>query len=857
VLASDASIREALAVAFARSPGPRQDGDLADELVETGLDLGTDPEERLSGAIQTDPRFAQVNEGTVFVPALLEGTRWTVAVDADNAHQDFVRLDVDLGVLTWWLIHDEVSLVDGDGNELGVLVTDGIDVDGADTDVVFGPAGWLEPLAGGMASVEVIGGALRWSACNEEPSATTRQVDAMRAGFELAARTESYSDVIADESVELTFAMGEEVTMEALIADRGAFDEYQPPRHDALLGAAGLQRRWPFVAAADFDWDRLTTWQHRNRTKWEFDLGDEEAEYLAMLVGASELLVAGDPEALGDDAEQRLAGAALLASILERHDDVALAFWVSQSVKIPTDGILEFADALVDALGEPTPGLAWLRSRCLDAAGRVPEAITALDEVVSGADHPLALIEAAGFAADRGDAATAHRLLERAGALEHLAEHDGEFTHSSHDLDLLAEVLPFSHRPKAAAGRNDPCPCGSGRKYKACHLGKEQHPLDMRAGWLYDKAVRHLRRADPFATAEIAEAMAHHVGWETRQQLTDSPPVADLALHEGGGFAEFLAARSDLLPDDEALLAAQWTLVDRGVFEVERSEPELLELFDVGRGERITVTNLEAEQILPPGTLLLGRPLPVGDTYRAFSGFLPVPRSALDELLAAIDGGDPLGIASVFAETLAPPQMANTDGQPLVFHELRWQLEGDGQPDLAEVDTLLSEEGLDRNEGDEPPSWNLVRDSTNQPGSVVATLRLEGDVLVAEVNSDERAEEIGLLVDETLPTAIFLGDESRSAEEMMGDHDPASTTPAAPDLDDPAIREAVMKMMHEHEVRWIDESIPALGGRTPREAVQDPVGREEVVQLLASFPDLDAMGGIGMDPERIRSLLDL
>jgi hypothetical protein len=114
-----------------------------------------------------------------------------------------------------------------------------------------------------------------------------------------------------------------------------------------------------------------------------------------------------------------------------------------------------------------------------------------------------------------------------------------------------------------------------------------------------------------------------------------------------------------------------------------------------------------------------------------------------------------------------------------------------------------------------------------------------------------------MLIDETFPEATFLGDETRSTEEMMRDHDPTSTPPGAPDLDDPAIREALAKMIHEHEVRWIDESIPALGGRTPREAVGDPVGREEVVQLLAGMPDLEEMGGFGMDPERIRSLLGL
>ena len=861
VLASDASILDALALALSRSPGPREGDDLTAELLGTGLDLGTDPEDRVARATQHDPRFPAVTDGVVFLPALLEGTRWTVDVDAEHALEDFVRLDVDLAFLTWWLISDEVTLVDDAGTELGLLELDGIDVDGVDTDVVFGPGGWLEPLAGGLATVEVIGGALRWTVCNDEPSATARQVDAIRAGFELAAQTESYGDVIVDEPVELTFAPGEAVTMEALVADRGAFVDDQPPRHDDLLEAAGLERRGPFVAAAEFDWERLSTWQGRNRSRWEFGLDDDEAAFLAMLGGALGMFLAGELDALGDDVEQRAAGAALLASILEQHEDVAVAFWASQSARITADEILRFADALVDALGEATPGMAWLRSRCLDAVGRVPEAIAALDEVVSDTDHPLALIEAAGFAADRGDASTARRLLERAGALEHLAEHDGEFTHSSPDLDLLAELLPVTQRPKAAVGRNDPCPCGSGRKYKACHLGKEQYPLDVRAGWLYGKAVRHLHRSDPLSAVEIAREMARHAGWDTEQELIESLPAADLALHEGGAFAEFLAARSDLLPADEALLAAQWTLIDRGVFEVEQAGPDWVELSDIGRGERITVTNVDQERTASPGTLLLGRPLPVGDTYRAFGGFLPVPRSALDGLLAAIDERDPLEIATVFAATLAPPQLSNTDGEPMVLHELRWRIGGGGQPGMAAVDASLREAGLDRNEGDgegdESPSWNLMRDSTNQPRTIVATLRLEDDVLVAEVNSDERAEEIGLLIDEALPEATFLGDESRSAEEMMRDHDPASAPPAMPDLDDPAIREAVTKLMHEYEERWIDDSIPALGGRSPREAVQDPVGREEVLQLLATFPDLDEMGGIGMDPDRIRSLLGL
>src|ERR1700756_1159514 len=36
--------------------------------------------------------------------------------------------------------------------------------------------------------------------------------------------------------------------------------------------------------------------------------------------------------------------------------------------------------------------------------------------------------------------------------------------------------MPMTTRePAMRAGRNDPCPCGSGKKFKKCHLGEEPH----------------------------------------------------------------------------------------------------------------------------------------------------------------------------------------------------------------------------------------------------------------------------------------------------------------------------------------------------------------------------------------------
>jgi hypothetical protein len=94
---------------------------------------------------------------------------------------------------------------------------------------------------------------------------------------------------------------------------------------------------------------------------------------------------------------------------------------------------------------------------------------------------PLTLMSLARYASDRGDAERGLSLLRRAGAT------------AEHELVVLLER--FQPAPRPGLGRNHPCWCGSGRKYKVCHLHREQLPLAERAAWLYQKAGRACSRA--------------------------------------------------------------------------------------------------------------------------------------------------------------------------------------------------------------------------------------------------------------------------------------------------------------------------------------------------------------------------
>ncbi len=798
--------------------------------------------DELDRLLQRDTTFTEVSGGLVFVPALVEGTAWTVWVDPDDAADGFVRMNPGLSALSWWLIGDDVELVDATGSRLGVLETDGWMLDDRDTDVVLGPPGWLDGLVGCWARVEVRVGALHWSVLDVPPGPAPAQVSAVRIGFDRAVRHdgESRRDLGAPPIPDgLRFASGEDPIHEALLADPRAFRDHPVPPLIDLYSAAGLVQRGETIAEEGFDWDALGAWQTRTRLAVFYGLDGAQADNTATLLAAYDTGIAsdGEPVAVGAGVEALDDG------------DVAAAVWHELGRRgAAMDDLTRFADML-SAAGETSVGAVWLQARLLDLSGDTVAAVDALESVVDGrCSHGPALVDLAGFRADRGDAVGALRLLTQAGIGPPDPDEDDE---GSGDAELLwAEVEGFAtHRPRAIARRNDPCPCGSGRKYKACHLGRETHSLDDRAGWLYLKAQRFLAHRHPDAVAELAARIVDEIDQRKLfEDLLDAPFVADVVLHENGVFAEFVAARDQLLPDDEALLAALWATVDRGVFEILDVRHGGLELRDVARGERITVVNTHPSNHTRPGMFLVGRPLPVGDTYRAFSGFMHVPHGHVDTLLAAIDTGDSDAVADALATILAPPRLANTDGHDLVAHTITWRV-----PDPSAVGGALVAAGLRADDGDQ---WTLVRDSKNQDNTVIAGVALDGDELTVDVNSAERATELQALIAAVVPDAELVDVDARPFE--MPADGPVRTHPTGGiDVNDPAIRAVLAEHVAGYERRWLDESIPALGGRTPRQAAEDPIGREELMRLLASFP-VPTDGAVGvMDPDRLRAALGL
>ncbi|MFK7919530.1 MAG: YecA family protein, partial [Ilumatobacter sp.] len=294
-----------------------------------------------------------------------------------------------------------------------------------------------------------------------------------------------------------------------------------------------------------------------HRATIEFGLDDAQAEQFELLVELVEIL-SGDEDASGAD----LNGAA------DALDDpaVAEAAWTRWADEDLLGGPVEaLVDELVDAFTATLTargGVSWLIARHHAWNSRTADAISVLS-AARDTGHTLVLCELAGVEADRSHPGAARDLLREGGIdvqIDLDAEYDPRTAASGFGPELAEEIAPFAAiRPKAMAGRNDRCPCGSGKKYKQCHIGNELHALEDRAGWLYVKLMRFMQVNSSLFPAVIADDLIDGVTeHDLRSMVHESYLPVDLALFEGGVAQWFLDAKRTLLPADEIELLESW-----------------------------------------------------------------------------------------------------------------------------------------------------------------------------------------------------------------------------------------------------------------------------------------------------------
>jgi tetratricopeptide (TPR) repeat protein len=859
--------------------GPMTEEELIKALDGRGVDLGDQPDLALTEVLETsdDPLTVLADDRWASLPALLADRVFTHRLTSSEVEHDILNSNPDLEPVVMLTEHEQYRRL-ADGSPVAQVLlpfdADTLTGRGIPLDVIDGlgalllPAGCLRERGlseGDVIALRLTPGGLRLEAVGD------REVPPERLDG-LERRLGAVLEDDADEPVPLDVAV-----LTACADDPALFTEPLPPLGEALQ-ACELVHYGEWLAPRGFDFRQWRVDKRRTAIASRHDLDDDEALVVLAIVTLYERVADLHAAVLEAHEEGGDAGLATFAAELidrpdpaptdpDRDDRVGTTFKmilpmlaepaIAEAVLAETIGASSEGAAALGLFAETLeplapraarPALRWLRGKAHERLGDVSRAEAAYLAAESlDPEWSPALVDLARYASDRGDATRGLALLRRAGA-----------PRDHHLVELLEH---FQAAPRPDVGRNEPCWCGSGRKYKKCHLHNERLLLDERAAWLYQKAGMFLTDG-PWRGAVMEAAQARTQFSEAPYALLnalDEPLVTDAVLFEGGAFAEFIAVRGALLPDDERLLAEQWLLVDRSVYEVEQvRRGEGVTVRDVRTGDVHQVRERTASRQLRTGGLICARVVPAGDTMQIFGGIEPVALHERDELIALLDSEpDAVGLVSFLTRRFAPPALQNTEGDPLVLCEATLQT-SDPAALIATLDGAY--------ERDDDPGITRWHEHVTTHGMqrIRATLRLDGHALTVETNSEARMDRV-LVTLRALDLTLTVVNQSRrpardtrEAATLLADADALSAGEDPTSLLDPAdpeIATALEGFIRDYERKWLDDPIPALAGHTPRQAAADPTRRGDLIRLLDSFPHHD--GPLAMNPDRLRTALDL
>ena len=191
------------------------------------------------------------------------------------------------------------------------------------------------------------------------------------------------------------------------------------------------------------------------------------------------------------------------------------------------------------------------------------------------------------------------------------------------------------------------------------------------------------------------------------------------------------------------------------------------------------------------------------------------------------------------------PSLVTPEGDPMVFAQARYAPIAeikDQQAALDEIAQLLAQ-AKDFGEGDEAAldsgpvvqfPWFETAPGAKPPADpidrrVLAIVTLTENEIEIETMSRQRMARCRQRLEDLLGSRIRLIETTaKSAAEVLSEPSPA-------DVPEPAVLppEVIAEIEDRMLRQWLDESIPALDGLTPREAAQTPEGRQMLDDLFA------------------------
>lgn len=197
-----------------------------------------------------------------------------------------------------------------------------------------------------------------------------------------------------------------------------------------------------------------------------------------------------------------------------------------------------------------------------------------------------------------------------------------------------------------------------------------------------------------------------------------------------------------------------------------------------------------------------------------------------------------------------PPQMFNTDGDEILFSNVRFQIQGDESDVARAIDELENIERIEPNtfrwswtapgsptqrmakKDSETENGITLQSSDEQGRTSLGNLEIQDGTLILSTNSRERAEKGRDILAAHLSTMVGAPLISHEDVQQALKNRPVQPTPGAEEIP-PEIQEQIQKQYFDDYYRQLlDDTIPSLDNKTPRQSVKSKHGRKKVVDWL-------------------------
>ncbi len=440
-------------------------------------------------------------------------------------------------------------------------------------------------------------------------------------------------------------------------------------------------------------------------------------------------------------------------------------------------------------------------------------------------------------------------------------------------------------------GRNQPCPCGSDKKYKLCCEGKlssevvEYHALLQKENHIRTKLFQWVKCT--FSSEEINEYMKEFAGnhFESIEEFmadeTHFPFFLDWLLFEETmpqtGKSVLAAAREEIvLERDEQPIFDQWLQsTQAGIYEIQEANPQKhqLSIKEIYTEIKYEITDIEGSKSGVRGDIFFGRVQQIFSKYYLSGVLQSIPRNSLPEFKAYLLKKhrwarlkNPLlsyekfinkASKIVFSFTPPIPELSTLSGEKITVCEATYSLLRPCAEEIVawlaqDKRCLITEENYnsqaaiisaeigylaDKKKPDARKDGLVVCSQwINEDGQkydLEANISIKKSKLVLFSQSQKSYETIRQKIEQQFGSSLKLKKEQQKpVEEVIAElnNKPRTVSPKKKSAEMKKVEEEFYLQYYKNE--WCNTKIPLLGNKTPREAARTPEGKQKIKEML-------------------------